>query len=452
MEQNVLNFKNWILEQKSDQYSVKDEDNKIFLFATYAEACIRFHEMGIVEFQITRKTDQEVIFYLHFQLNDETHAKYLFEQLQDCLINTGPIIKKRILLSCSSALTTSFFAQKLNQTAELLNLHYEFHAVSFNYLPEVGANYDTILLAPQIAFKKKEFQNAFGKKPILEIPGKLFGSYDVMGIIELINQNFSVSDNMTPTEKSYILSSIRKIMAITTRIDSQFKISYRIYHHNKIIRSETIIKDRIDYHDFEDILNTVSVYEKDIDTVVISVPGVVHKGNVKLDNSNFNELNMKERLSERYPYHFIITNNANSTALGLYHLQSDFKSVIYHSQLKIGERAGQGIVINGQVITGKNGVAGEVNYLLENKDNREISTPDKAAKAVANYIISDIAIVGPEAVYIRCELIHETKKVKEYIQKRIDEEYIPELFILDHATEYMFYGAQIMASERKRDD
>ena len=69
-------------------------------------------------------------------------------------------------------------------------------------------------------------------------------------------------------------------------------------------------------------------------------------------------------------------------------------------------------------------------------------------KGMTPAIVSDIAVIGPEAVYIRCELIHDTSAVREFIRAKVDDKYIPDLFILDHATEYMFYGAQMMASER----
>ena len=450
MEQKTQAYKDWILKH-CKAYALKDEGDKLYLSTSHAEAVIRFHTMNIIEFQITRKDDQEIVFYLHFQLNDEEHAKKLFGQFQECMANTGPVSKIRVLLCCSSALTTSFFAQKLNQTSDLVNLPYTYAAVSYNRLYEVGVNYDFILLAPQIAFYQKECQERFGSTPVREIPASLFGTYDVRGIINLISSTLSSLNAVNEIQNAYVLKSSHKILAITTRIDTQFKISYRLYDDGKIIRSETIIKDAMDYHDFEDILDFLSVYEKDIETVVLSVPGVVHNGAVILASSNFEGLNIKAHLSEKYPYRFIITNNANATALGLYHLHKNYNTVVYHSQLKAGDKAGQGIVINGMIVKGKNGIAGEVNYLLENSEDTKVSTPLKAAKAVANAIISDIAIIGPDAVFIRCELIHDTRKIRELIQEKIEDQYIPDLFILDHATEYMYYGSQIMASGRYKE-
>jgi cellobiose-specific phosphotransferase system component IIB len=447
MEQMMQEFRNQILNITSDQFTVTEADERIYLTTAYAEACIRFHEMNIVEFQITRKADDAVVFYLHFQLNDESHALYLLEQLRESLIHTGPVSEKRILMSCSSALTTSFFSEKLNQTAELLNLPFKFSAVSSDLIPEAGNACDMILLAPQIAHRKREFSRLFPGKPVLEIPGILFGAYDVQGIMELISRNLSETGFSPGTESAHILNSSRKIMAITTRIDSRFKISWRVFHHGKIIRSEMVVKEKIDYHDFEDILDTVSVLEDDIDSVVISVPGVVHDGTVILDRSGLHEYDMKGRLSQKYPYRFIITNNANTTALGLYHLQNDYHTVIYHSQLREADRAGQGIVIDGRIVTGKKGIAGEVNYLPGNTDP-SLSLRERAERAVARAIIADIAIVGPDAVYIRCELLHSPDRVRELILESVSEEYIPDLFIIDHATEYMYYGAQMLASAR----
>lgn len=447
MEQMRQNFRNQILSSTSDQYTIREEGDRIFLTTEFAEACIRFHEMNIVEFQITRKSDDKIVFYLHFQLNNENHALYLLEQLKDSLVHTGPVSTYQILLSCSSALTTSFFAQKLNQTAQLLNLPFTFKAVSSDLVPDAGRACDMILLAPQIAYRKKDYSNLFPDKVILEIPVILFGSYDVQGILDLISRNFSETGSTAPQESAHILNSSRKIMAITTRIDNQFKISWRIFHQGKIVRSETVVKNTIEYHDFEDILDTVSVLEDDIDSVIISVPGVVHDGTVILDRSGYREYDMKSRLSEKYPYRFIITNNANSTALGLYYLQNDYHTIIYHSQLREADRAGQGIIIDGHVITGKKGIAGEVNYLSVRTDPA-LSPQERAARAVAQAVIADIAIVGPDAVYIRCELIHDTKRVRDLIREKVEEEYIPDLMIIDHATEYMYYGAQMMASGR----
>lgn len=442
MNEREISFRQWIMSQKSDQYEIQETDRGITLAAKYANALVLFNELGIIEFQIINKSSDKTEFYLHFQLNDEDHAKNLFQQLVECLVQVRPRTKTKVLLSCSSALTTSYYTERLNEYSELLNAPYEFYAVSFGLLQEMADEFRIILLAPQIAFRKNEVISWFPDKKIIEIPGRMFGTYDVEGILDLVQKNSA--GRRQKAEKELIFQSDRKIMAVSTRIDRQFKISWRVYHLGKIIRTETVIKDRIDIHDFEDILNTVSVYEPDIETVVISMPGIVRNGRVSLQMPEFRDFSMRDYLSERYPFRFVITNNANATALGLYHMQEQYGTIVYHSQLAHSRRGGQGIVIDGRVISGKNGIAGEVNCLLSGNENT-VCGPEDTVYACARAILSDIAVIGPDAVYIRCNMIHDVSRIREYLLQRVEAQYIPDLILIPHSGEYMYFGAQVMA-------
>ena len=443
MNERELSFRNWISGLKSDQYIIEETDRGFILRTEYAHALVLFNEIGIIEYQIINESNDKTEFYLHFQLHDEEHAKDLFFQLVECLIQVRPREKTKVLLTCSSALTTSYYSEKLNETAELLNVPYEFYAAAAGILKEKAEQFRIILLAPQVAFRKNEIVSWFPDKKVIEIPGRMFGTYDVQGILNLVENTLSPKK----PEKELIFESDRKVMAVSTRIDRQFKISWRVYHRGEIIRTETVIKDRIDIRDFEDILDTVSIYEKDIDTVVISMPGIVRNGTVSLNLPEFRNFAMRDHLSERYPYRFVITNNANATALGLYYMQKKYSSIVYHSQLAHSRRGGQGIVIGGNVISGKNGIAGEINCLLKSGEEEERCTPEETLIRCAEAILSDIAVIGPDAVYIRCNIIHDVKKIREYLMQRVEEHYIPDLILIPHSGEYMYFGAQIMAGE-----
>jgi len=67
---------------------------------------------------------------------------------------------------------------------------------------------------------------------------------------------------------------------------------------------------------------------------------------------HFREYPLEAALKEEYPFRFVIANNANAAALGIYHLQNDYTTVVCHSQLVKGGRGGQGIVVDGKVLTG----------------------------------------------------------------------------------------------------
>lgn len=442
MEDKAYQFRQWILTQTSDEYTMTEEEKRILLKTKYAEAQICFHEMQIIEYQIIRLQDEQNVFYLHFQLNDELHAEYLFEEMKECLLKTREAETINILLSCSSALTTSYFAHKLNQTAELLDLPYHFYASSVSQIPSNAYNCRMVLLAPQIAFARTKILSFLPDLPVIVIPASLFGAYDVQGILDMVTERLN---RKRRTAEKLILLSDRKIMIISTRIDEQFKISWRVYYRGKIIRKEITIKDRIDIHDFEDIMDVVSAYEKDIETVVISMPGIVNEGKVTLRARGFSAFPMRDYLSAKYPYNFIITNNANATALGIYHMEQKYDTIVYHSQLVSGNVGGQGIVIDGKVVTGKNGIAGEINYLRRHEDLMLKDRAQSAVRTAANAILADIAVIGPDAVFIRCNLIKDAERIRLCLLEKVEESYIPEIRIIGHSGEYMYYGAQVMA-------
>ena len=102
---------------------------------------------------LTNLADGENKFYLHFELKDLDYAQELFSQMVETLTDLKNQQSVKILLSCTGGMTTSFFAQKLNDAVKLLSLDYEFAAVPFHRLYNVGFDYSAILLAPQIAYE-----------------------------------------------------------------------------------------------------------------------------------------------------------------------------------------------------------------------------------------------------------------------------------------------------------
>lgn len=78
-DNRVFDFKTWIQQQQTNDYQiVLEDDHLIKLITDCAEASILFIEIDnntIVEFQIISQKDHATKFYLHFELNDEEHAK-----------------------------------------------------------------------------------------------------------------------------------------------------------------------------------------------------------------------------------------------------------------------------------------------------------------------------------------------------------------------------------------
>lgn len=77
-------------EHHNTPYEIRlENDDLIKLVTEYGEASIQFtviEEYTIVEFSIVSNKDHSVKFYLHFELNDENHAKQLYDEMVETLI------------------------------------------------------------------------------------------------------------------------------------------------------------------------------------------------------------------------------------------------------------------------------------------------------------------------------------------------------------------------------
>ena len=163
-------FKEWIKNHETKDYQIiENNQDCIELNTDYGKAEIHFTDVTegtIVEFNIVSYKDQEVKFYLHFELNDKKTLK--------------------VLLSCSSGLTTSMFASNLNSVVEMLGEDYHFEAVAYTNIYEEVENYDVILIAPQIGYLLKRLKESLPDKLVLQIPTAIFAGYDAIGAIKFI--------------------------------------------------------------------------------------------------------------------------------------------------------------------------------------------------------------------------------------------------------------------------
>ena len=76
-----------------------------------------FDEQTTVEMRINKRSDDEAIFFLHFELVDLYRAKQLFAEMQEALCKYLNREITHVLLCCTCGMTTTFFANKLNETA-----------------------------------------------------------------------------------------------------------------------------------------------------------------------------------------------------------------------------------------------------------------------------------------------------------------------------------------------
>ena len=75
----------------------------------------------------------------------------------------------RILLCCSAGMSTSLLVERMKEAAAAEGVEAKIWAVSESVVKNEEGNFDILLLGPQIRFRLKAFQKAYGDKLPVEM-------------------------------------------------------------------------------------------------------------------------------------------------------------------------------------------------------------------------------------------------------------------------------------------
>ena len=449
-----FDFKSWIQEHTNDIYHINlENDQLIKLMTDYGEASIIFTEIEdniIVEFSVLSKKDNSVKFYLHFELNDEEHAKQLYDEMIETLISLKEEKTLRVLLSCSAGLTTSMFAENLKSVADMLALDYQFDAVSYVSIYEVVEEYDVILLAPQIGYMFNRLKESLSDKLVLQIPTAMFASYDALSTLQFIQNELEIfHENKSDEQEKGCVHCVeyeKRILSIVIHISKeQTQIHYRLNDKCEIIDSNLIIKPSMNIYDLYDIIDTVLLKHSYIDVIGIATPGIVKDGKHLKNPSDGKDIDIKTDFEEKYDIDVFVYNNANAAVVGFSLEHPEFQNIIYHSQPFGFGVGGQGIISNGKIVRGKNGIAGELRHYLRrmqlSDDVHKLAlTQHGAVELVTKALLPSISIIGPDAVVICSPMTPDMKEIRCALSSFIDEEFLPEFYCIKEAASYMLSG------------
>ncbi len=452
-DNRVFDFKTWIQQQQTNDYQiVLEDDHLIKLITDCAEASILFIEIDnntIVEFQIISQKDHATKFYLHFELNDEEHAKQLYNEMVETLVGLKDQKTLRVLLSCSAGLTTSMFAENLNSTAEMLGLDYQFNAVSYLSIYEEAENYDMILIAPQIGYMLKRLQESLPDKPILQIPTAVFAAYDALSALKFIqNELEKFHQDQEPKEKKCVhcVQYEKRILSIVILTNKeQTRIYYQLQDKCEIIDSHVIIKPSMNIYDLYDVIDTVLLKHSFIDMIGIATPGIVEDYKQLKSPVHGETIDIKKDFEDKYHIDVFVYNNANAAVVGFSLEHPEYQNIIFHSQPFGFGVGGQGIMVNGKVVRGKNGIAGELKYFIRRMQlsddvSKLIWTQHGALEIVTKSLLPTISIIGPEAVAISAPMTPDMQEVRNTLGSFIPEEFMPDFYYIKEASDYMLNG------------
>ena len=470
MNAEILNqFKQKILSAKFDEGTISESGDNVEIKTPYAIGKINFYELEstIVEMSVTNLADDENKFYLHFELRDLAYAEELFAEMLETIADLKSKQKLKILLSCTGGLTTNFFAEKLNDAANLLSLNYEFAAVPFHKLYEVARNFSVILLAPQIAYQFKNAQDILQNQLVLKIPPKIFASYDSGELLNFLRESLdswkkSAAERFIAKVRNGLIKSDAKILSVALMpAANQTRIAYRIYQNGAPVVEETVIKGRLNVvRDLQDILDTIPCRFKNYDAVGIATAGTVRDGHLELSGFISQEINLQKLLEDKYKVPVTITNNLKAAALGYYVQQDKYENILFVSRPYGFRCSGFGMILNGKVFDGAHNMAGEIRYVMksivsnEDWENFYITDLDKILDSVTFEIRTGISVIDPELICLRSPMTPDLDKIKDKVKEYIPAEFLPAFVYLrdEELAEYVLLGQMILSLESLKKD
>lgn len=453
-EINVAVFREWIMYQDFDFCDMRRVQNNIVLETKFGLGHVNFYDDCIIELNVENKNTQQMDFFIHFQMNNLHHALGLLMEMKECLETLKDHQKLKVLLSCSSGLTTGFFAQKLQEAAVLLNKDYVFEAVAYSELFDIAKDYDMILLAPQVSYLLTRVEEVFKDKLVFALSSTLFGKYDVPQTFLFIESHLKETkekeiDEQSPLAIKQQLTHHGQILCLAfLTTDYQVRLVSRLYDHgNTILEDYEIYKNKISINDITDMIDYILLQYNHIEIISISLPGVIYNGVITLKSYGLIRCEIQSHLEKRYKQKIVINNDVNTLVMGYCASQDEYKSISLLFQPRIGGGGGVGHIHNGHLIKGRHNLAGEIQYLpvsfSEHYEDMK-KTPEGALECVSKYCMAITSMVDPEAIIIYNRLVTSCNSVKEEMKKYLPEEYIPDIIKIESLKEYVLLGCIIL--------
>lgn len=445
----VTQFREWASAQEIAGTTRTVAGDKIAFEAEWATAHCDIYQlqMDIVSLSIMDPDDEENKFFLHFELTDLERAKELFGEMAERMCELADERPVRVLLSCTSALTTSFFANKLNQIAQTLSLGFEFDAVPVAQAIGTGFHRDVVLLAPQASYAYDNLAEFLDDKIVRNIPPKIFATYDTSGLVEFVRHEVAEEQRKEALRAEAraverIRSSARVLTLSVSPFADQTRIDCRMYVQGDPVWRQVVQKRRLEpVADIADILATAPVSAGiPYDVVGIAVPAIARNGIVDLGDGS-SPIALGPQLEERFGVPVIVTNSVNAAALGYYLQQDSARDILLVSMRTDHIMAGQGVVIDGKLRLGAHHVSGEMRYLMhrvlgnsvtdliskQKSDDKSQLDLQQLLDLMTLEVQAAISSIDPEVVCIYSDIAPDAKTIRDELALYMPERYVPEI-------------------------
>ena len=458
-------YRSWVLAQTIEGCTLTENNNGgVDITGDLVKGWVSFYDIDgvcIVELRLERALDGEPAFFLHFELEDIVRAQNLFNEMAQAIYDTTHREVRHVLLCCSCGMTTTFFAMKLNEVSQSLGLDYEFSAQPIDEAKKNGADYAAVLLAPQVGYQRKDVTAALPETLVIELPGKLFGSYDAPGVLRLVVDALSgsrVSSGESQMQIAREYDRTKRILALSfVHREDEPTLSYRILDRGEIVLSGMLVRRSFDIQTLEDLAATLRVKgwkANEFDAIGLAVPGIVDKG-IIVNHRNGEDVlyDLAAKLRELWGVKVYVDYNASAAAVGCYVSQEKYENVAFHAQA-IGIADGEeGYVIEGRPLVGRSGHSGHLGALAS-KFQLGMDVEDAAWRVsgmrelVGCYLSSLACTIAPEVIYVWCDLLPDMDELREELEKTLPASAVPALVEVSDYDDCVLMGELALCLDR----
>ncbi|MBR3313632.1 MAG: hypothetical protein IKG18_05775 [Atopobiaceae bacterium] len=463
-EEMVEDYRQRILSQSIDDCIIEEgEGPNIVLRSSVANGEVNFYDIDdqtVVELRLDRIKDGSSLFFLHFELQDTERAMQLFLQMVDTLEKRRNREVRHVLLCCTCGMTTTYFANKLNEVSIEQDAGYDFQATSVEDAMQRGGDYVAVLIAPQVGHRLREVREALTGVVVIELPATVFGSYDANAAFGILVDALHEARRTAESDLRFVrgYDSTKSVLAVSYvhRADES-TISYVAMTEGKERARGMIVRDTFDEDALRDFISTLRLEgyaPQDFDAVGIALPQTMGRESA-LAGSSEGALaaDTAERLSNMWGVPVYLDNNATAAAAGCYVVQQEFDNLVFHAQ-SIGEiDCEQGYVLDGKPHVGRCGRDGSfAQFAGRFKLSMDLEDAawrfDGMRELVAHYLGAAICTVAPDAAFVWCDFLPDMDDLREELAQIVPEDSIPELIPISNYDALTLMGEMALCLQR----
>lgn len=222
---------------------------------------------------------------------------------------------------------------------------------------------------------------------------------------------------------------------------------------------ETVLKDSIKVKNFEHLLQMDSLIEnliisfENLKAISIGVPAGVKDGELFFipDYIKLSGFNLEKYIQEKFNIPVIVENDVNAAILGYYSLHEEVTNENLVGIYLGSNGPGAGILVNGSLIRGFSGFAGEIGFMkIRNKTFQELVTEKSYEDSdFSEIILSICTIINPKIIiFFYYELdFPKLSSLKTLLKKDMPKNTIPEIIKENKWHYYYMEGLKILAQE-----